>query len=107
MCEVLSMSGGDMVVNLPHELDHHSAENVRSVIDSALFTDHPKRLVFDLSDVEFMDSSGLGLVLGRYARASVLGIPVIIRNPSRRQEKLFMMAQMHNIVKIEKDGDRQ
>lgn len=97
--------GGDMVVRLPHELDHHGAEAVRSDIDSALFSENPKTLVFDLSGVEFMDSAGLGLILGRYARASVLGIPIVIRNPSKRQERLLLLAQMHNIVKIEREED--
>ena len=93
---------GEMTVFLPRELDHHGADAVRADIDSALFSKEPKTLVFDLSGVEFMDSSGLGLVLGRYARASVLGIPIIIRNPSPRQEKLFTMAQMHKMLMIEK-----
>ena len=95
---------GAMTVFLPRELDHHGAAEVRADIDSALFSKEPKALVFDLSGVEFMDSSGLGLVLGRYARASVLGIPIIIRNPSLRQEKLFTMAQIHKMVKIEKEA---
>ena len=95
-------SEGEMVVSLPHELDHHSAAEVRGEIDAALFSENPKTLVFDLSGVEFMDSSGLGLILGRYARASVLGIPVIIRNPSPRHERLLQMAEFHNIVKIER-----
>ena len=92
---------GEMAVFLPHELDHHSASLVRADIDSALFENHPKTLVFDLSGVEFMDSAGLGLILVRYARASVLGIPIIIRNPSVRQRKLLGMAHMQSIVKIE------
>lgn len=93
--------GGEMVVFLPHELDHYSSSLVRPVIDGALFEKHPKTLVFDLSGVEFMDSAGLGLILGRYARASVLGVPIIIRNASERQRRLLGMAQMHSIVKIE------
>ncbi len=92
---------GEMIVSLPHELDHHSASAVRGDIDTALFSKNPKTLVFDLSDVEFMDSAGLGLILGRYARASVLGIPIIIRDPSPRNERLLSMAEFHNIVKIE------
>ena len=92
---------GEMTVFLPHELDHHSSSLVRTEIDSALFEKNPKTLVFDLSGVEFMDSAGLGLILGRYARASVLGIPIIIRNASARQRRLLMMAQMNSIVKIE------
>lgn len=107
MNELLTVNDkGEMVVHLPHEVDHHVAEAVRADIDGALFSDNPKALTFDLSGVEFMDSAGLGLILGRYARASVLSIPIIIRNPSARQERLLYMAQMHNIVKIEKEDEK-
>lgn len=92
---------GDMVVTLSGELDHHGVAAIREDIDASLFKLTPKRLVFDLIGVEFMDSSGLGLILGRYARASVLGVPIIIRNPSERHKRLLCMAELQKIVSIE------
>lgn len=100
MNEFIKIENGTMTVSLPGELDHHGAAMVRDDIDTALFSEKPTALVFDLRGVEFMDSSGLGLILGRYARASVLGIPVYAKNPSVRQKRLLEMARMQNIVKI-------
>ena len=90
-----------LTIALTGEIDHHSALSLREELDDLILRERPARLALYLSDVEFMDSAGLGLILGRYARASVLGIPIIIRNPSVRQRKLLGMAHMQSIVKIE------
>ena len=97
-----SKRGPRLHVKLSGELDHHSAEQTRNMLDTLLKDITVRDLTLDLSGVSFMDSAGLGLILGRYARASVLGIPVIIRNPSPRHERLLQMAEFHNIVKIER-----
>ena len=96
----LSYKDGVLTAGLLSEIDHHSAVSVREKIDERLYRDLPDKLVFDLSDVNFMDSSGLGLVLGRYAKARELGTEVIIKNPSTRIEKIFRMAGADKIIKI-------
>lgn len=97
----------EMIVFLRGELDHHGVALIRGEIDEMLFLSKPSVLIFELSAVEFMDSSGLGLILGRYARTSALGIPIVIRNPSKRHERLFKMAEMQKIVKIEKEAEHE
>ena len=99
---VYETKGDTLVVRVGGEIDHHSAVSVRVGIDEKIAAERPERVLLELSRVEFMDSSGLGLILGRYARTSALGIPIVIRNPSKRHERLFKMAEMQNIVKIEK-----
>ena len=57
---------GDAVrARLPKDIDHHGAKHMREKIDRALGELMPKRLILDFSDVAFMDSSGVGLVMGR------------------------------------------
>ncbi len=64
---------GECVCFLRGELDHHSVKEIREVIDAKLIDYRPARVVFDLDEVTFTDSAGLGLVLGRYTRISSYG----------------------------------
>ncbi len=100
--ENLSLSYSDeiMTAKLKNEIDHHSAVAVRIQIDDMMYKKLPRALIFELSEVDFMDSSGLGLVLGRYAKAKELGIDVMIMNPSKRTEKIFRMAGTDRLIKI-------
>ena len=67
-------SGKSLTIYLEGDIDHHNARTVRSKIDTKLYIQRPEELVLDLSRVNFMDSSGLGLILGRFTKASDLGI---------------------------------
>ncbi|SQC02480.1 anti-sigma F factor antagonist [Clostridium tetanomorphum] len=55
-----------LLVHMMGELDHHSAEEVRNKIDDRLIREDMNKLVMDFSEVSFMDSSGIGVVIGRY-----------------------------------------
>ena len=82
------------------DMDHHGVAGVRTQIDDAMFRLMPKILCIELSGVEFMDSSGLGLILGRYQKASDLGIEVMLSNPSPRTERLIVMTGIDKMIKI-------
>lgn len=90
-----------LTVRLCGEIDHHSAVSVRSEIDAMLYHDHPDTLIFDLSEVDFMDSSGLGLIMGRYALISELGGKMLLRAPSERTRKILELAGIERLIKIE------
>ena len=76
MEDILNLSYREPILtaSLKGEIDHHSAVNVRTKIDEALFYYHPQTLVIDIGRVDFMDSSGLGLIMGRLAKTKELGI---------------------------------
>ena len=95
-----------LTAKLQSEIDHHSAALIRGEIDDLLYKELPRQLVFELSDVNFMDSSGLGLVLGRYTKAKELGTEVIVKNPSKRIEKIFRMAGTDKLIKIFYDKEK-
>ncbi|MBQ9746157.1 MAG: anti-sigma factor antagonist [Clostridia bacterium] len=103
----LSLQGDILTAKLKSEIDHHSATAVRDRIDDMLYRELPRALVFELSEVNFMDSSGLGLILGRYTKARELGTEVVIKNPSKRTEKIFRMAGTAGIIKIIHDKEKR
>ena len=92
---------GTLVIRLSGEIDHHGAVGVRSEIDRMISERRPERLALELSGIDFMDSSGIGLIMGRYARMKAAGGELIVRYPSARVKKIFSMAGLERIVRIE------
>ena len=102
-CEIeIKESDSALEIVLCGEIDHHSAVNVRGKIDSAIERIGPKKTVIDLSGIEFMDSSGLGLIMGRYALMRKLGGDLSVKNPNPRIVKIFELAGLERIVQIER-----
>ena len=95
-----SRNGGEIVAHIGGEIDHHGAKEIRHAIDTKLSDDPPDKLILDLSQVKFMDSSGLGLILGRYNCATKLGIGFSVRNPSPSAERIISAAGAERIIKI-------
>ncbi len=91
---------GSLTVYLDGDIDHHSAQNIRARIDTRLFLSRPRELVLDLSRVHFMDSAGLGLILGRLTKASELGVGFRLSNPNRSIQKILDLAGMERLVAI-------
>ena len=93
---------GVLEVKLIGEIDHHSAVNVRSDIDELIFDIRPKKVVLDLSEISFMDSSGLGLIMGRYALIKDFEGTLSLRAPTVAVMKILTLAGMERMIKIEK-----
>lgn len=83
------------------DVDHHSAKTVREEIDNVIFEKKPVLVLLDLSAVEFMDSSGLGLILGRYTLSTDLGAEFRIIKPSPSVSKILDLAGIERLMKIE------
>lgn len=90
---------GKLIVFLTGEIDHHSAKDIRDGIDRLLVCERPSSLILDLSGIDFMDSSGLGLVLGRYRRAKELGAQMYLCNTSSRVQKILSLAGVDKLIK--------
>ena len=92
-----------VTVRLCGEIDHHSAVAIRREIDDMLLRDRPEKLILDLGTVDFMDSSGLGLIMGRYTLMGELGGRTVIRNAGERVMKILTLAGLDKIISIEKN----
>ena len=79
------------------ELDHNAARSIREAIDAELIIKKPKVLRIDFSDVTFMDSSGIGLIIGRADKAAALGGDVEICGLSPRLRRLVRMSGVEKL----------
>ncbi len=93
-------SDGVLTAFVKGEVDHHNAKSARCAIDRELESCRPVHLALDLSGVSFMDSSGLGLILGRYNKASELGVKFTVRNPTSATMKIISLAGGERIFDV-------
>jgi stage II sporulation protein AA (anti-sigma F factor antagonist) len=95
-------TGTVLKIKLRGEIDHHSAVAVRTAIDDMIRSKRPRELIVDMSAVDFMDSSGLGLIMGRYALMKDNGGLLRVADPSPATAKIMKLAGMERIIKIER-----
>ncbi|MED9822569.1 MAG: anti-sigma factor antagonist [Christensenellales bacterium] len=100
-------NGRRMIVYLSGELDHCASERLRAEIESLLADTQIVHLVFDFEQVSFMDSSGVGMMIGRYKTMRTRGGTVSARRLNPTVEKLFRMAGLHRIMTLEDTGRQE
>ena len=100
-------NGKTMIVNVYGEIDHHSVRDIRTKIDAAIMTARPEYVALDLSCISFMDSSGLGLIMGRYALASEIGAEICVLKPTDAVARIILMAGLDKIVPIKRCLDEK
>lgn len=94
-------AGNLLTVRIRGEIDHHTAAGVRQGIDGLLYERRPRKFILDLSAVGFMDSSGLGLIMGRLALIRELGGEMVVWNPSPETRSIMSLAGMERLVRVE------
>ena len=97
---IFSESSGTLKVILPPEIDHHSAKPIREKTDTEVFRYSPKILILDFSAVRFMDSSGIGLILGRAELCSDMGARIKLVGLSSMQMKLVRLSGIERIKNL-------
>ena len=103
----IESSDGTVTVFLEGEIDHHSAKAIREEIDNEIQTAEAKLLILDFRDVTFMDSSGIGLVMGRYRLTSMNSGRVEVINTSPQIYKVMRIAGLDRLASIEKTAKAQ
>lgn len=94
----IELKGGAMTASMRGELDHHTAGEMREQIDSTAKKVRPQKLILDFKEVPFMDSSGIGLILGRVRTAALWGGHVTVRGLSPQLKKMAELSGVSAFV---------
>lgn len=101
MEKIICCKEGCLTVKVPVEVDHCFADEVRDRVDRLVQTEDIRLLEFDFKDTEFMDSSGIGLLMGRYKLMKAIGGKIKITHAGERIQKILMLSGIHKIIPIE------
>ena len=97
-----TVDGERLNLSLSGEIDHHSALSLREEADTLIYRLRPKIVAIELSSIEFMDSSGIGFIMGRFSLAKKLGGELVMVDPRPRVSKILSLAGMERIIKTER-----
>ena len=89
-----------LVVEITEELDHHESEKIRRRVDYEIQRFIPKRVVFDFDRVVFMDSAGIGLIIGRYKNIASYGGSLELMNVKEKVKRIFEMSGILKMIPI-------
>ena len=89
-----------LVLKITDEIDDHSVQKIRRKADYEIERYMPKRIVFDFDSVSFMDSAGIGLIIGRYKFANMLGGKLEVANLTESVKKIFEMSGILRLIPI-------
>ncbi|BBW95730.1 anti-sigma F factor antagonist [Geobacillus sp. FSL W8-0032] len=92
-----------LIVRLSGELDHHTAEALREQVTDVLENQGIRHIVLNLGQLTFMDSSGLGVILGRYKQIKNMGGQMVVCAVSPAVKRLFDMSGLFKIIRLEAD----
>ena len=91
--------GNILICRVQGELDHHTAEEFRDFIDRGLENNPVKHLVLDLTHLSFMDSSGIGVLIGRFKKVNIRGGKVAVVNENKQVSRVFEVSGIYDIIK--------
>ena len=101
--EMLEQKGGRLIVHLPGELDHHHTENIRAAVDHMIRTTLVGEVEFDFSETLFMDSAGIGLLIGRYQMMQAFHGRVLISHVNEQIERILELSGIEKYIRLEKE----
>ena len=87
-----------LIFKMDEEIDECTAQKIRRKLDNEIERHMPKEVIFDFNNVSFMDSAGIGLIIGRYKLANMLGGKVQVANMAMPVRKIFEMSGLQKII---------
>lgn len=101
MKKYCELQDGKLKIHVPRELDHHEANRLKAEADMLIEAYQVKCLVFDFAETEFMDSSGIGVVIGRCRNIGYYGGSVTAQNLNDRIKKIFRVSGLHTLIQVD------
>lgn len=89
-----------LMVRLPEEIDHHGAGGICERADRYLMQEDVCNVVFDFENTRFMDSSGIGIIMGRYRKISCFGGKVYAIHVDKQIQRIFKLSGLNKIVEV-------
>lgn len=90
----------ELHIILDGELDHSVAEKIRQQIDDCIDEVKPSKVIFEMGKLKFMDSTGIGLILGRYKRLKAKKVPMYIGSPNPQIDKVIKISGLYSIIPL-------
>ena len=92
-----------LVIQFTEEIDHHTTEKIRRRADYEIERYVPRKVIFDFNKVSFMDSAGIGLLIGRYKNARAIGAKVELKNVNKSIYKILKMSGITRLIPIKEE----
>lgn len=92
------LCGQCLVIYITSDLDHHTVSDLREKADRMIQAGNARHLIFDFEDVDFMDSSGIGLIMGRYKKVLFLGGKVAVSHVGENVDRIFRISGLYQII---------
>lgn len=107
MQEMYKLEGTVLTVVLPQDVDHPVTDLVRRETDHIINQNYIRKIVFDFTHTEFMDSSGVGLLMGRYRAMGMLKESIQAVSVSRHIDRLLHLSGLHRYIEIQKAEEEE
>lgn len=101
------ITGSELTIQVPGELDHHNAETIKNEADHLLETRNIRSIVFDFQNTSFMDSSGIGMIMGRYKNIRLTGGSVVAVRVNDRIRRILTLSGVYKYIAIYEDMPKQ
>ncbi len=102
-----SISGTSLTVHLPAEIDHHVSEKLRREVDETVRRKNIRSVLFDFDRTVFMDSSGIGMMIGQYKTMRFMGGTVLAVNVGERMRRILTISGIYRVIDIYEEMPQQ
>lgn len=94
----MEIADRNLIIHVSKEVDHFAAEQIRKDFDKVYSRRNIKNVIFDMSEVEFMDSSGIGMIMGRYMSVRYIGGRVAVTGVSDNIDRMLRMSGVYKVA---------